>query len=38
MGRVYSARDSVPTPAQVDTVVAYYKSQNVARLDTVLMP
>ncbi len=34
MDWVYLAQDTVPTPAQVDTVVANYKSRNV---DTVLM-
>ena len=38
MDWVYFAKDSVLTPAQVDAIVANYKSQNVARLDTVPMP
>jgi len=38
MDWVYFAKDTVLTPAQVDAIVANYKSQNVARLDTVPMP
>jgi hypothetical protein len=38
MDWVYFAKDTVLTPAQVDTIVANYKSSNVARLDTVPMP
>ncbi len=38
MDWVYFAKDTVLTPAQVDTIVANYKSSNVARVDTVPMP
>lgn len=38
MDWVYFAKDIVLTPAQVDSIVANYRSQNVKRLDTVPMP
>jgi len=38
MDWVYFAKDAVLTPTQVDGIVANYKANNVARLDTVPMP